>query len=67
MDFTFTTEQEELRRTVRKFAENELAPLVREAEESESFPRQLFRRFGELGLILLLISRPISKLMGGVK
>ena len=51
MDYTFTTEQEDLRRTVRKFAENELAPLVREAEERESFPRQLFRRFGELGLI----------------
>jgi len=51
MDYTFTTEQEELRRTVRRFAENELAPLVREAEERESFPRQLFRRFGELGLV----------------
>lgn len=51
MDFSFTGEQEELRRTVRKFAETELAPLVREAEEAETFPRHLFRRFGELGLI----------------
>ncbi|SKA01120.1 Acyl-CoA dehydrogenase [Enhydrobacter aerosaccus] len=51
MDFTFTPEQEELRRTVRRFADSELAPLVREAEESETFPRQLFRRFGELGLV----------------
>ncbi|MFZ5783276.1 MAG: acyl-CoA dehydrogenase family protein [Pseudomonadota bacterium] len=51
MDFSFSAEQEELRRTVRRFAESELAPLVREAEEAEAFPRQLFRRFGELGLV----------------
>jgi alkylation response protein AidB-like acyl-CoA dehydrogenase len=51
MDFTFTPEQEALRQTVRRFAETELAPLVREAEEAECFPKQLFRRFGELGLI----------------
>ena len=51
MDFTFTPEQEALRQTVRRFAETELAPLVREAEEAECFPKQLFRRFGELGLV----------------
>jgi alkylation response protein AidB-like acyl-CoA dehydrogenase len=51
MDFTFTPEQEALRRTVRRFAETELAPLVRDAEETECFPKPLFRRFGELGLI----------------
>ncbi len=50
MDFGFTAEQEDLRRTVRKFAESELAPLVGEAEATETFPRHLFRRFGELGL-----------------
>lgn len=50
MDFTFSEEQQELRRTVRKFAEGELLPLVREAEEAETFPRHLFRRFGALGL-----------------
>ena len=51
MDFAFTEEQQALRETVRRFAETELAPLVREAEETERFPRHLFRRFGELGLI----------------
>ena len=51
MDFTFTPEQEALRETVRRFAEAELAPLAREADETELFPRHLFRRFGELGLI----------------
>jgi len=51
MDFTFTPEQDALRETVRRFAETELAPLVREADDSEIFPKHLFRRFGELGLI----------------
>jgi len=51
MDFTFTPEQEALRATVRRFAETELAPLVREADDTEIFPKHLFRRFGELGLI----------------
>ncbi|MFO1080037.1 MAG: acyl-CoA dehydrogenase family protein [Reyranellaceae bacterium] len=51
MDYAFNEAQEELRRTVRRFAVNELAPLVREAEETETFPRHVFKRFGELGLI----------------
>jgi len=51
MDYSFTAEQEDLRRTVRRFAETELAPLVGEAEETETFPRHIFRRFGELGLV----------------
>ncbi len=51
MDFTFTPEQEALRDTVRRFAQTELAPLVREADDTEIFPKHLFRRFGELGLI----------------
>lgn len=44
-------EQEALRATVRRFAESELAPLAREADDTEISPRHLFRRFGELGLI----------------
>jgi acyl-CoA dehydrogenase len=38
------------RRTVREFAEKELAPHAREWDEAAEFPRALFRRFGELGL-----------------
>ena len=35
MDFMFTEEQKELRRRVRKFAEEKLAPLAPEVDESE--------------------------------
>jgi hypothetical protein len=51
MDFAFSPEQEQLRDTVRKFAEAEIAPLVAAADEDECFPRELFRRWAELGLL----------------
>jgi butyryl-CoA dehydrogenase len=51
MDFQFNPEHQQIRETVRRHAETELAPLVRAAEESETFPRHIFRRWGELGLL----------------
>ncbi|HYD71126.1 acyl-CoA dehydrogenase family protein [Azospirillum sp.] len=51
MDFTFSAEHEQVRDTVRRFAETEIAPLVRDAEESERFPKDVFLRWGELGLL----------------
>ncbi len=45
----FTEEHQAFRRTVREFCERELAPHAREWDEAEEFPRELFRRFGELG------------------
>lgn len=51
LDFTFSPEQEAVRETVRRFCREEIAPLVAEAEETETFPRKLFRQWGEMGLI----------------
>ncbi len=51
MNFQFSPEHEQIRETVRRHAETELAPLVRAAEEGESFPNHIFRRWGELGLL----------------
>lgn len=51
MDFTFSPEQEQVRETVRRFAENEIAPLIDTAEENETFPRALFPKLGDLGLL----------------
>ena len=51
LDFTFSPEQEAVRETVRRFCREEIAPLVAEAEETETFPRRLFRQWGEMGLI----------------
>jgi alkylation response protein AidB-like acyl-CoA dehydrogenase len=51
LDFRFSAEHEAVRETVRRLCREELAPLVADAEESETFPRQVFRRWGELGLL----------------
>ncbi len=50
MDFQLTEEQALLRKTVRDFAEAEIAPHSREWDERQEFPRELFGRLGELGL-----------------
>ena len=51
MDFSFTEEQQQLRRTVRQFAEGEIAPHVMEWDEAAHFPDDLFPKLGEMGLL----------------
>ena len=51
MDFTFSAEQEALRDTVRKFSLAEVAPLAREADDNETFPREMFKKWGDMGLL----------------
>ena len=52
-----TPEHEELRKTVRRFVENEINPYVNEWEEAGMFPaHELFKKAGDLGL--LGISKP---------
>ncbi len=51
MDFTFTEEQEQLRRTVREFAEVEIRPHVMEWDEAGKFPDDLFPKLAEMGLL----------------
>jgi len=51
MNFEFTPQHEQVRETITRFAVEEMAPLVAAAEENEVFPKELFRRWGELGLL----------------
>jgi alkylation response protein AidB-like acyl-CoA dehydrogenase len=51
MNFKLSDEQRMFRDTVRSFARNEVAPLVEEAESTETFPRKLLRRAAEIGLL----------------
>ncbi len=51
MDFRLTEEQELTRRTVREFAEKEIAPRARQLDESQEFPHDLMARLGEMGLL----------------
>jgi acyl-CoA dehydrogenase len=47
----FTEEHEELRETIARFVETEIAPHVEEWEEAREFPRELYLRCGELGFL----------------
>lgn len=47
----FTEEQELFRQSVRQFAENELAPLVPQILETNTYPPELLKKAGELGFL----------------
>jgi citronellyl-CoA dehydrogenase len=47
----FTEDHQQFRKTVRGFAEKELAPHVEEWEQDELFPNWVFKRAGELGIL----------------
>jgi alkylation response protein AidB-like acyl-CoA dehydrogenase len=49
MEFAYTPEQIQLRKTVREFAEVEIAPHVMEWDEGQIFPLETVRKLGKLG------------------
>jgi len=51
VDFSFTDEQKHLRKSVREFAEGEIAPHVMEWDESQHFPVEILPKLGEMGLM----------------
>ncbi|MEO8358891.1 MAG: acyl-CoA dehydrogenase family protein [Vicinamibacteria bacterium] len=58
MDFELSADQRLLKKTVRDFAEKELKPHSREWDESQSFPREIFNKLGELGLLAVVFPEP---------
>jgi acyl-CoA dehydrogenase len=62
MNLTFTEEQEMMRKMVRDFAENEIAPFIDRMEKGE-FPREILRKMGELGLMGI----PVPEKYGGAE
>lgn len=51
LDFSLSEEHLAVRESVRRLCRDDVAPLVNDAEENETFPRELFRLWGRLGLI----------------
>jgi alkylation response protein AidB-like acyl-CoA dehydrogenase len=54
-NFGLTNEQVMMRKTVRAFAEKEIAPVVSKLDESESFSIELTKKMGALGLFGIVI------------
>jgi alkylation response protein AidB-like acyl-CoA dehydrogenase len=53
MDPYFKEEHYIFKEQIRRFCETEIAPLVNEAERTQTFPKHLFRRMGELGYLCI--------------
>ena len=51
VDFDLSPDHELLRRTVRDFAEGEVAPVAEELDRTKSFPYEIVRKLGELNLM----------------
>ena len=51
MDFSFPKEYELLRRMIREFAQNEVAPIAEEVDVEEKVPMDVIRKAGKLGLM----------------
>lgn len=62
MNLHFTDEQQMMRKMVREFARDEIAPFVENMENGE-FPRQLLKKMGQLGLMGI----PVPEEYGGAE
>src|SRR5271169_7061762 len=51
MDFDLSPDHELIRRTVREFAEGEVAPVAEELDRSKSFPYEIVSKLGALNLM----------------
>ena len=51
MDFELSEEQKMFKEAIRDFAQKEVAPIVKEAEEAETAPVDLFPKLGKLGYL----------------
>jgi short-chain 2-methylacyl-CoA dehydrogenase len=51
MNFDLSPEHELIRRTVREFAEGEVAPVAEELDRTKSFPYEIVAKLGKLGLM----------------
>lgn len=51
MDFFLSPDHQLIRRTVREFAEGEIAPVAEELDRTKSFPYEIVAKLGRLGLM----------------
>src|SRR5689334_14348982 len=61
MNFDLTPEQQQIQAAAREFAEREVDPVAREADERGAFPHHLVARMGTLGFL----GGPLAREYGG--
>jgi alkylation response protein AidB-like acyl-CoA dehydrogenase len=60
MNFLLTEEQEILKESIRKFAEKEIKPLIKESDEKGKWPEILTKKLGKMGLLGIVIPTEYS-------
>ncbi len=60
MDFLFTEEQKLLKETIRNFAQKEIQPLIKDADEKGEWPESLTKKLAEMGLLGIFIPAEYS-------
>jgi butyryl-CoA dehydrogenase len=55
MDFELSEEQKIIQTTIRRFAQEELAPVAEDLDIAEEFPWKIFQRMAELGLFGMML------------
>jgi alkylation response protein AidB-like acyl-CoA dehydrogenase len=60
MEFALSDEQDHLRRAVRHFAQQEIAPHVLEWDEAQRFPLGIVKKLGELGYLGAVFPEPLG-------
>lgn len=55
MNFEYTDTQLEIANMIRDFANKHIRPQMMEWDESQTFPVEVFRKLGELGLMGVLV------------
>ncbi len=55
-DFGLSSEQKLLRQNIREFAENEIAPVAQQLDETETFSIEITRKMADLGLFGIVVA-----------
>jgi len=56
LNFDLGEDLDMLREAIRQFAQAEIAPSAQEIDRSDQFPMELWRKFGDMGLLVLTVS-----------
>lgn len=60
LDFALSTEQDDLRRQVREFAEAEIRPHAAEWDEAQTFPLETIKQIGKMGYLGVLFPEELG-------
>ena len=55
MDFSLSSEQKLFQKTIREFCEKEIKPLAQKIDKEEYFPKDLYKKMGQMGLMAMTV------------